>query len=273
MTCGAFGQRSQGDRVQLQHLAIVMPAHNEAEGLPDFLAEIRGHVAPLAKKVSFVVVDDKSTDATAPVLEQLQQSFPGLTVQSSPVNRGHGPTALAAYRAGLALDPEVIVHVDGDGQFLGEDFPRLIRALDHADVVHGVRQQRSDPWFRRVLTGCVRLVIAAASGQSIPDVNTPLRAYRPAVIARLMQLVPEDVLVPHVHFSLAETRLGYRVRYVHVRSIPRRGSEATGTMWGKKSVHHLLPPRRLREFAVQAAVELWRYSLRAGGRARPGTQA
>jgi dolichol-phosphate mannosyltransferase len=248
--------------VLLRHLAVVMPAHNEVEGLPIFLAEIREHVAPLAERVSIVVVDDLSTDATADVLAGIQASWPGLTVITSPVNRGHGPTALAAYRAGLTLRPDAIVHVDGDGQFEGQDFPPLIRALDSADVVHGVRQHRTDPWFRKVLTACVGLVIALATGRRIPDVNTPLRAYRPAVIARLVELLPEDSLVPHVHFSLAESRLGYRVAYVRVRSIPRRGSVANGTMWGELPKQPLLPPPRLRAFSRRAALELWRYSLR-----------
>lgn len=257
--------------MHLQHLAVVMPAHNEAEGLPGFLAEILEHVAPLADRVSIIVVDDVSTDATAEVLAQLQQSLPGLTVVRSAVNRGHGPTALAAYRAGLALGPDAIVHVDGDGQFEGKDFPGIIRALDDADVVHGVRLHRSDPWFRKILTACVGLVIQLATGRRIPDVNTPLRAYRPAVIAHLVELVQEDALVPHVHFSLAESRLGYRVASVPVRSIPRRGSGASGTMWGEQEKQPILPPPRLRDFSRRAAAELWHHSLRPGrGRASAG---
>ncbi|SDK43475.1 undecaprenyl-phosphate 4-deoxy-4-formamido-L-arabinose transferase [Cryobacterium psychrotolerans] len=250
--------------MQLHHLAVVMPAHNEAEGLPGFLAEIAEHVAPLADLVSIVVVNDVSTDSTAKVLAALLETSPGLTVITAAINRGHGPTALAAYRAGLALEPDAIVHVDGDGQFEGKDFPALVHALDGADVVHGVREQRTEPWYRRVLTGSVGLVVALATGARIPDVNTPLRAYRPDVLARLVDLVPEAALVPHVHFSVAERRLGLRVRHVPVRSIPRRGSVATGSMWGEQAKQPMLPPPRLRDFSRRAALEVWQYSLRPG---------
>lgn len=250
--------------MQLHHLAVVMPAHNEAEGLPGFLAEIAEHVAPLADRVSIVVVNDVSTDSTAEVLAALLETSPGLTVVTAAVNRGHGPTALAAYRAGLALEPDAIVHVDGDGQFEGKDFPALVSALDDADVVHGVREHRTEPWYRRVLTGSVGLVVAVATGTRIPDVNTPLRAYRPEALSRLLELVPEEALVPHVHFSLAESRLGLRVRHVTVRSIPRRGSAATGSMWGEQAKQPMLPPPRLRDFSRRAALELWQYSLRPG---------
>ncbi|MBG6239434.1 undecaprenyl-phosphate 4-deoxy-4-formamido-L-arabinose transferase [Mycetocola sp. CAN_C7] len=254
----------------LEHLAVVMPAYNEADGLPGFLHEIVEQVTPLATRVSLVVVDDRSTDQTASVLRSLENELGGLVVVRAQANRGHGPTALAAYRAGLALQPDALVHVDGDGQFLGTDFPRLVRALElpGVDVVHGVRQHRTDPWFRRVLTGCVGFLVFLAVGRRIPDVNTPLRAYRPAAIAQLLQLVSDDALVPHVHFSLAERRLGFTVRYVKVESIPRRGATAAGTMWGEAHTVPKLPPRRLREFSAQAIAEVWRESLRPG-RGRP----
>lgn len=249
--------------MDLDHLAVVMPAYNEAEGLPEFLRELHAALSPLAGRLDLVVVDDRSTDATVPVLRELADDLPGLTVIEADANRGHGPTALAAYRAGLALRPDLIVHVDGDGQFHGIDLARAVRAAvaTRADVVHGVRRGREDPWFRRVLTGIVGVVVGFAAGRRVPDVNTPLRVYRPGPLAELLELVPDDALVPHVHFSLAEARRGFRVRYLEVASLPRRGSNPTGTMWGVDRPP-LLPPKRLRRFARDAAAELWRVSLR-----------
>lgn len=243
----------------LRHLAIVMPAFNEAEGIRGFIDEIRESVSSLADRVTFHIADDRSTDATASVLDDVSD----VTVEVQPLNRGHGPTALAAYRAGLATDPEVLVHVDGDGQFYGSDFPRLIDALDAegADVVHGVRDGRTDPWYRKVLTGSVGLLIAVFAGRRIPDVNTPLRAYRPEALRLLVDAIPADATVPHVHFSLAEARGGFTVRYLRVASIPRRGASTTGTMWGRGNAV-TLPPKRLRQFVRLALVEAWTLSLR-----------
>lgn len=241
------------------HLAIVMPAYNEAEGIGGFIDEIREHVAPLAEKVSFFIADDRSTDDTAHVFDDVAD----VDVQTQPANRGHGPTALAAYRAGLASAPDLLIHVDGDGQFLGADFARLIAAIEStdADVVHGVRDGRTDPWYRKVLTACVGLLVATACGKRVPDVNTPLRAYRPDVVQVLVDAVPEDASVPHVHFSLAEARAGFDVRYLRVASIPRRGESTSGTMWGRAASLRL-PPKSLREFALKALNEVWTLSLR-----------
>jgi len=247
--------------VQYAHLAVVMPAYNEAEGIGGFIDEIRTAVAPLAERVSFVIADDRSTDGTAAALA----GIPDVDVQTQPANRGHGPTALAAYRAGLALSPDALVHVDGDGQFLGSEIASAVRALGHtgADVVHGVRHSRTDAWYRRLLTAGVRLLTAAVVGRGVPDVNTPLRVYRPEALQILVNAVPSDALVPHVHFSLGEVRAGFTVRYLRVRSIPRRGSSATGTMWGKVA-RPSLPPKKLVLFALSALREAWMWSLRPG---------
>ena len=257
--------------MRLNHLAVVMPAYNEAVGIPGFVREVHTSLAPLAERLDIVVVNDRSTDATAEVLTELSAEMPGLRVITAEQNRGHGPTALAAYRAGLGLEPDLLVHVDGDGQFHGDDLARLVTATvdTGADVVHGVRTGRTDPWFRRALTGFVGALVAVAARRRIPDVNTPLRAYRPAVLRTLIAAVPEHAHVPHVHFSLAEARRGYAVRYLRVASLPRRGGDEQGTMWSESGApkrQPLLPPKRLREFIRKAAVELWQVSLKPGRR-------
>jgi glycosyltransferase involved in cell wall biosynthesis len=246
--------------VTIAHLAVVMPAYNEADGIGGFLTEVLECVTPLADRVSMLVADDRSTDGTAAAIASL--ALPQVQVLTQPTNRGHGPTALAAYRAGLATDAEVIVHVDGDGQFAGADFPRLLGALEREDVdiVHGVRRGRDDPWYRRALTGTLRVVVRPFAGRGIPDINTPLRAYRREALEALIDAVGSDAVVPHVHFSLLEARARMAVRYLPVRSLPRRGDSASGTMWQAASTP-ALPPPRLRAFVREAASELWRLSI------------
>jgi dolichol-phosphate mannosyltransferase len=263
-------ERSGDAKVQAQdHVTVVIPAFNEAEGLPTFLAEIQSSFAAVGRTASLIVLDDASTDGTA------QAGHPFAEVVRSPTNRGHGPTALAAYAEGLRAGARVIVHVDGDGQFYGDDIVRVAVALDHsqADVVHGVRRGRTDPWFRRCLSALVRFAVLVLCGRSVPDVNTPLRAYHPEILARLVAGVPADALVPHVHFSIAEARDRLRVRYVAVESIPRRGTVVQGTMWGSGRSRVIVPPRRLIRFAGRALAELWRIDIAGERRASRPTAA
>lgn len=244
-------------------VVIVMPAYNEAEGIGAFLAEITDSVRPTVPALSFVIVNDRSTDDTVGAVQRARETV-GVPVEliTSEKNQGHGPTALAAYRHGLASGAAVIVHVDGDGQFVGEDFPRVLAALEGADAVHGVRMGRTDPWFRRALSRMVRMLVLLVARRRIADVNTPLRAYRPEAVRALLDAVPADAAVPHVHFSILEARRGLAVSEVEVASIPRRGAVQSGTMWGPVKEEPRLPPRRLVAFAGRALAEVVRVDLR-----------
>ena len=109
---GKFDPVGSGDSVMnaLRQVAVVIPAFNEADALPTFLAEIRASFADHSVPVTLIVIDDASTDETAAVALSFADVVP------APRNRGHGPTALAAYSAGLASGAEVIVHVDSRGK-------------------------------------------------------------------------------------------------------------------------------------------------------------
>ncbi|GAB3611844.1 glycosyltransferase family 2 protein [Humibacter ginsengisoli] len=247
--------------MHLHALTVVMPAYNEADGLPGFIREVVAAAHPYTDSLRVVVVDDRSTDDTAQVLEVLGLDMPELDVVRSPKNKGHGPTALAAYRAALETSPDAVLHVDGDGQFRGEDFPRVLEALEGVQVVHGVRSGREEPWFRRALTSAVGAGVALLAHGRVPDVNTPLRLYRTPTLRRLLDVCPPDALVPHVHFSIAEQRHHVPRAFVAVRSIPRRGASTTGTMWGAAPAKPKLPPKRLIQFSARAAREVWQYDV------------
>ena len=45
--------------------SVILPAHNEAENLPDLIAELNSVMTQLQKPFEIIVVDDGSTAATA----------------------------------------------------------------------------------------------------------------------------------------------------------------------------------------------------------------
>lgn len=129
------------------HVAVVMPAYNENDGLGEFLVEIDCALRADGVVADFVVVDDHSMLPIARTLDvalspKLRER---VQVLRNAVNVGHGPSALRAYRAGLA-GHGVVIHVDGDGQFDGVAISAVLQALDDRGVAHGRRIGRDDPW-------------------------------------------------------------------------------------------------------------------------------
>jgi undecaprenyl-phosphate 4-deoxy-4-formamido-L-arabinose transferase len=233
-----------------------MPAYNESDGLTDFLCDIDHHVSRLAESLVYVVVDDASSPSLESVVRFAAQSLKGrVDFLRNERNRGHGPTALTAYRRGLSHNPDLVVHVDGDGQISGADVAHLVLAMEGANVAHGVRRHRTDPWFRRMLTAALGLVVNGAPPGPL-DVNTPFRAYRPGPLVRLLSLTPAESLVPHVHFTLLERRLGWLSTPVEVEHRARRGEVTIGTTWRGVASRVNLPSLRLLRFCWRAASEV-----------------
>jgi undecaprenyl-phosphate 4-deoxy-4-formamido-L-arabinose transferase len=212
-------------------VAVAIPVFNEADGLPGFLREIDRALAPRVEELSLIVVDDASTDSTRSVLASELQGT--LEVLRNAGNRGHGPSLMKAYRRALALEPDYVLQVDGDGQFHGSDLRRvLVLLLDEAHAVSGVRRFRQDPWFRMVMTGLVRRYVAWGFDVHARDPNCPLRGYDAGLLADLLEPLPEDCLVPNLYLTILASRRGAALLEVDVSHRVRRGGAAQGTMFG-----------------------------------------
>jgi dolichol-phosphate mannosyltransferase len=258
-----------GRVVAVLRVAVVMPAYNE-EGLPEFIREIDCELRPRCGGIAYVVIDDCSQTKLEESLSLVRCEL-DITVVRNLVNRGHGPSAISAYRHGLLTGAEVVLHVDGDGQFHGRDLRRVFEALDGSHVAHGVRHSRTDPWFRRAISLVARRVVRGRLRRG-DDVNTPLRAYRAETIEGLLEWVPPDAAVPHLVLSVLEEQAELDVARVDVEHRVRRGTDATGTMWPRHRWAAIFPSRRLLAFAWAARLEV--RTARRGGplRDRPDTR-
>lgn len=230
-------------------VAVVMPAYNEEAGIPGFLREIVAAMSGL--EVRLFVADDCSTDRTGAVLDGLTAELP-LTVLPGERNAGHGPTTLRALSAGLASGADVIVAVDGDGQFVGSDMRTLVDMLlmRGADIIEGVRTGRDDPIFRRVTSWTTRSLVQLRAHERPQDANTPLRVYRPEVLARLLSAVPADAMTPNLLISALARSSRLVILEVPVSSIPRRGGDPGGSTWRAK--RQSVPSRRYVDFCIKA---------------------
>jgi dolichol-phosphate mannosyltransferase len=237
----------------LKRIAICMPAFNEEEGIGIFLQEL--YSAFEDQQVSFVVVDDCSTDHTVRKLQELsRENFP-VNIFSNLQNRGHGYSTVKALREALNTNPDLVIAVDGDGQFFPEDIRIAADSLvSGVEVVEGVRSNRKDPLFRRFVSRVTRTLIFLRSGTLPLDANTPLRIYNPETLEMLIGLVPKETPVPNLFISSITRKRKISYREILVRSRDRLGSETTGSTWGRSP--NWLPSRSFVRF-VFSAVRSW----------------
>lgn len=250
----------KGDDRSEPVLCLAIPAYNEADGIAEFLADIDQNAGLWPGDVRAVVIDDCSTDDTTEQVRVAAKSLEHVAVSPTrrEVNLGHGPTLVEALERSIAEQADVVLTVDGDGQFEASDLFRVAREIlvPGVDVAIGVRKFRLDPWFRKFVTRGLRGLARVRFGVRFADVNSPLRAYRIGALESLMPALPPSTLVPNVRLSIELSRKSMRVAELYVTHRVRRGTVSEGTSWGGRN-RTVLVPRRLVVFCRDALREVW----------------
>ena len=237
-------------------IVLTMPVYNEADGIEEFVSELDRALPP---GVLVQVVDDASSDSTLEGLASVSLPPGRLRILQNSANVGHGPSTLRGLREALVSDADVVIAIDGDGQFDASDINRLLQRLNEEwDVIEGCRVGRRDPWFRKVTSRATAFLVALRCGRLPTDANTPLRIYRREVLEALLDGIPENFAVPNLLISARSRRRGLRVIEAPVRSRVRRGAATTGTTWGSRRAS--IPTGRFVRFCWRAFRQFWTVS-------------
>ena len=122
-----------------------------------------------------IFVDDGSTDETFARLRALHEVDPHVRVVRFKRNFGQHP----AMHAGLARARGArIVTMDGDLQNEPEDIPKLLEALDRADVASGRRVARRDSPGRTLPSRVINGLLRRFTGVAISDFGCAFNGYR-----------------------------------------------------------------------------------------------
>jgi hypothetical protein len=196
-------------------ILVVIPAYNEAEALPNVLAEVPATVA--GRPTRILVVDDASRDGTRRVA-----MASGAHVVTHPVNGGQGSALQTGYLIAERLGVEVVVTLDADGQHVPTEMERLVGPIiaGEADFVVGSRRSGSyereegaDSMARNVGIGVFTRLINVLGGTHVTDVANGYRAIR---ASRLAEIVFTEDQFHNPELLLGAARAGLRIREVPV---------------------------------------------------------
>ena len=156
-------------------LSVVIPAYDEAENLPTLVAELRAALRATERSYEILLVDDGSTDGTAEWLRAEANRDPA--VIPIVLVRNAGQSAALAVGLGRARG-SIVITMDADLQNDPADLPRLLSALEFADVVSGVRLHRQDTWGRRASSAVANTVRRLVLRDPVTDIGCSFKAYR-----------------------------------------------------------------------------------------------
>ena len=162
-------------------LSVVVTVLNE-EGTVEELYR-RTAAALDGQPFEIVFVDDGSTDGTFAALERLHARDPRVHAVRFNRNFGQHP----AMHAGLVrANGDVVVRMDGDLQNQPEDIPKLVAALEGADVASGRRSARRDSWGRTLPSRLINGMLRRFTGVRISDFGCAFNAYRRGAIEPML---------------------------------------------------------------------------------------
>lgn len=152
----------------------VIPAR-DAEGT------VGGVVQGLKQRLrdaTVLVVDDGSTDETSEAARGA-----GAEVLRHEVNRGKGAALQTGFDEAARRGVDRVLTLDADGQHDPSLAPRLLDALDAADVVIGSRDgdRTGMPWIRRATNSVMTWIVSHLARHRIADTQSGFRAIRSSV--------------------------------------------------------------------------------------------
>lgn len=197
-------------------VSVLVPAKDEAENLPEFLAQCEAAFRDTPFAAEVVVVDDGSGDETPQVLAALAARYPFLR---SLRHRSQQGIAEALHTAGLAARGRVFVFYPADLQFLPSEIPVLVAPIlaGEADLVTGAKQGQYEKAF---VSGIYNRLCRLLFGLNVTDLNS-VKAYRREVVD-VVPMRPDW----HRYFAVVAAAEGFTLAERPVTLHPRRAGHS-----------------------------------------------
>jgi dolichol-phosphate mannosyltransferase len=215
-------------RAPLDRVLVVVPTYNEK----DNVEVIAGRLFEAVPHAHLLVVDDNSPDGTGRIADAMAEADERVHVLHRTDKSGLG----AAYIAGFAWAKDhgydVVVEMDADGSHQPEQLPRLLAALEHADLVLGSRWVSGGsvvnwPKSREVLSRGGNAYARTMLRLPLQDATGGYRAYRREVLDSLpLGEVASQGYCFQVDLAWQSWKAGWEVVEVPITFVERERGES-----------------------------------------------
>ena len=221
-------------------ISVIMPCLNEELAVGRCVRQVLDTLSAAHLEGEVIVVDNGSTDASA-----VQAKRSGARVIQQ-LQRGYGiacETGLAASRG------DVLVMGDCDGSYDFSSIPRLIKRLEHSDLVLGSRLRGAilpgampalHRWFG---TPILTLILNRLFGVSCSDAHTGLRALRRGLYQRMRLTTIGMEFASELIIEAA--RVGAKIAELPISYLPRTGQSKLRALPDATRHIQLMVARRL----------------------------
>ena len=197
---------------RIDHVAIIIPAYNEAERIATTLNSIRNH-----SNADIIVVSDGSTDNTA---QEVRAQ--GAKLIALPFNLGYGAALQTGFKYALSKGYEFAVQMDADGQHDPSAIQSLLEPVfkSDADITLGSRflgeGHYKAPFTRRTGMILFSIIVRIITGKEVTDPTSGFQAMNRKVMTfYASDAYPTDY--PDADVIIMLHRRGFTFKEVPVR--------------------------------------------------------
>ena len=205
---------------------LILPTYNEAENIAPFVEAVQAELPPGAR---VLIVDDNSPDGTGEIADRLAAEREGVAVLHRPLQEGLGPAYIAGFREALAGGAELILEMDSDFSHDPAYLPRLLEAIERADLVIGSRYVDGGgvgDWGRAAAGDQPRrqrLRPAACSASPVRDLTGGFKCFRREVLEAIdLDAMQAQGYAFQVEITYRAVQRGFRVVEVPIVFRDRR---------------------------------------------------
>ena len=233
-----------------ERVLVIVPTYNERESI----AEVARRLFDATEdNVELVVIDDSSPDGTGEVVKQIAAGPRTIHLVERQGKQGLGSAYRLGFKRAVEEGYEAAVEMDADLSHDPADVPRLLEALEHADLVIGSRYvpgggTRNWGLLRRWLSRFGNVYARAWLGFKIADSTAGFRAYRTAWLSELdIDSVHSEGYAFQVEMTFRTHRAGMRIVEVPITFVERETGRS----------------KMSRRIVAEALVRIARWGLRA----------
>lgn len=221
----------------MERIAVIIPAFNEQDSIEQVVADV--HLAAERSGLEYwpVVVNDKSTDSTANIIEKLP-----CTALQLPINLGIGGAVQTGFKYAFLNGFDRAIQIDGDGQHPPAEIEKVYRAMVAGgyNVMIGSRfidgSGFQSTFMRRLGIKYFMALNRLLLGQTIYDNTSGMRMLDRKALELVVDYYPDEY--PEPESAVIYVKNGLKLGEVQVNMQERQGG--VSSIDGASSIYYML---------------------------------
>ncbi len=196
-------------------LFVQIPAYNEEENISDVIRRIPKKIEGIYE-IKILLINDGSYDKTIEIAKNEKVDF----IINNPKRLGLAKTFMKGIEKCLKEGADIIVNIDGDGQYLPEEIPKLIKPIieESSHFVIGNRAPSKLKHFsliKRIFQYLGTKVVKFLSAKDIKDATSGFRAISKELAQKIQVFSNYTYTLETI---LQASQLGYEINFVEIEA-------------------------------------------------------